>query len=204
MIKIKEAVIVEGKYDKIRLSSLLDTIIITTNGFGIFKDREKVKMIRTIAEKRGIIIMTDSDSAGFVIRNHLTGCIDKKYIKQVYIPQIFGREKRKNENSKEGFLGVEGMETQVLINALERAGVEFESSDVKHESPSREVTKIDFYKDGLSGGRSSSEKRRWLLKKLDLPEYISQNALLDIINTIMNYEQYKLLISEMENMENEI
>lgn len=203
MIKIREAVIVEGKYDKIRLSSLLDTVIITTDGFGIFKDKEKMDMIRLLAEKRGILILTDSDSAGFLIRNYLTGCVDKKYIKQAYIPQISGREKRKTENSKEGLLGVEGMETEALTAALERAGVCVENGNDRSLTNQQAITKLDFFKDGLSGGSMSAQKRKALLKKLDLPDYLSQNAMLDILNTIMTYEEYKQLINEMENEENE-
>ncbi|MDR1564862.1 MAG: DUF4093 domain-containing protein [Oscillospiraceae bacterium] len=195
MITIKEAVIVEGKYDKIRLSSLLDTLIIPTDGFAIFKDKAKLSMIKTLAETRGILILTDSDGAGFVIRNHLCGCIDAKYIKQAYIPDVKGKERRKAEASKEGLLGVEGMSTQVLLEALAAAGVAIESK--KELKFNTSVTKSDFFEDGLSGSSNSKERRLTLQKELKLPKYLSQNSLLMVINTIMSYDEYKELIKRL-------
>lgn len=194
MIKIKEAVIVEGKYDKIKLSSILDTVIIETDGFALFKDKERQKLIRFLAENRGIIIMTDSDSAGFKIRSFINGFVKSDNIKNVYIPDIYGKEKRKTEASKEGKLGVEGMTVQVIMSALEKAGV---LCDENEKSEGREITHTDFFEDGLSGGKNSSELRRAFSKALDLPERISTSSLLKIINSYMTYEEYKDFLSQI-------
>ena len=194
MIKIKEAVIVEGKYDKIKLSGILDTVIVETDGFAVFKDKEKQHLIRFLAEKRGIIIMTDSDSAGFKIRSFLKGIIKNDNVKNVYIPDIYGKEKRKTEMSKEGKLGVEGMETKIIMTALEKAGVLYNEND-KREG--REITHTDFFEDGISGGENSSQIRKAFAKQLGLPELISSSALLKIINSYMTYEEYKEVINSM-------
>lgn len=196
MIKIKEVIIVEGKYDKIRLSSLIDTLIITTDGFGIFKDAEKINMLRTLAKTRGLLVMTDSDSAGFIIRNYLKSCIDNKYIKQAYIPDILGKEKRKETHSKEGLLGVEGMSTQVLLQALNRAGVMPESEHTE-EKESRKVTISDLYDDGLCGGNDSSIKRKKLLDYLEYPQRMSQKTMLSVINATMTFDEYKEIINKI-------
>ena len=188
MIKIKEAVVVEGKYDKIKLSGILDTVIIETDGFGIFKDKEKQKLIRFLAEKRGIIIMTDSDSAGFKIRSFIQNITKCENVKNVFIPDIYGKEKRKTEFSKEGKLGVEGIESQIILASLEKACV-LCSEDSKKEG--REITHTDFFEDGISGGENSSQIRKALARELDLPEHISSSALLKIINSYMTYEEYK-------------
>lgn len=188
MIKIKEAVIVEGKYDKIKLSAIIDTVIIETDGFAVFKDKEKQKLIRFLAEKRGIIIMTDSDSAGFKIRNFINGITKSENIKNVYIPDIYGKEKRKTEASKEGKLGVEGMKPEIIMSALQKAGVLCSENDEKER---REITHTDFFEDGVSGGENSSEIRKALAKQLELPERISSSALLKIINVYMTYDEYK-------------
>ncbi len=194
MIKIKEAVIVEGKYDKIKLSGILDTVIVETDGFAVFKDKEKQHLIRFLAEKRGIIIMTDSDSAGFKIRSFLKGIIKNDNVKNVYIPDIYGKEKRKTEMSKEGKLGVEGMETKIIMTALEKAGVLYNEND-KREG--REITHTDFFEDGISGGENSSQIRKAFAKQLGLPELISSSALLKIINSYMTYDEYKEVINSM-------
>ncbi len=196
MIKIKEAVIVEGKYDKIKLSGIIDTVIIETDGFAVFKDKEKQKLIRFLAEKRGIIIMTDSDSAGFKIRNFINGITKSENIKNVYIPDIYGKEKRKTEESKEGKLGVEGMKTEVIMSALQKAGVICSENDKKE---SREITHTDFFEDGISGGENSSEIRKALAKQLQLPERISASSLLKIINTYMTYDEYKETVEIVKN-----
>ncbi len=188
MIKIKEAVIVEGKYDKIKLSAIIDTVIIETDGFAVFKDKEKQKLIRFLAEKRGIIIMTDSDSAGFKIRNFINGITKSENIKNVYIPDIYGKEKRKTEASKEGKLGVEGMKTEIILSALNKAGV---LCDENEKTEHREITHTDFFEDGISGVENSSELRKKLAKQLQLPERISSSALLKIINVYMTYDEYK-------------
>ena len=194
MIKINEAVIVEGKYDKIKLSGILDTVIIETDGFAIFKDKEKQQLIRFLSEKRGIIIMTDSDSAGFKIRSFINGITKSENIKNVYIPDVYGKEKRKTEMSKEGKLGVEGISTELIMSALQKAGV-FCSENEKQEG--RKITRTDFFEDGISGRDNSSEIRKNLAKSLGLPERISSSALLKIINSYMTYDEYKNAINSL-------
>lgn len=180
MIKLNEAVIVEGRYDKILLRGFIDAPIIETGGFRVFKDKEKQKLIRKLSETRGIIIMTDSDSAGFVIRNFLRGIVPAGKIKHCYIPQIRGKEKRKVEVSKEGYLGVEGLDEKTIIEALERSGVNICSKSAETEF--EEITKADFYELGLSGKENSAKLREKLLKKLGMPTYLSANAFLAVLN----------------------
>ncbi len=194
MIKINEAVIVEGKYDKIKLSGILDTIIIETDGFAIFKDKEKQQLIRFLAEKRGIVILTDSDSAGFKIRSFIKGITKSENVKNVYIPDIYGKEKRKNEFSKEGKLGVEGMKPKIIVDGLKKAGVIYCENDKK---TGREITHTDFFEDGISGGENSSLIRKALAKELRLPEKISSSSLLKIINSYMTYEEYKQIVEKI-------
>lgn len=196
MIKIKEAVIVEGKYDKIKLSAIIDTVIIETDGFAVFKDKEKQKLIRFLAEKRGIIIMTDSDSAGFKIRNFINGITKSENIRNVYIPDVYGKEKRKTEMSKEGKLGVEGMKPEIILSALKKAGV---LCDENEKTECHKITHTDFFEDGISGGENSSEIRKALAKQLDLPERISSSALLKIINVYMTYDEYKEAVKTVKN-----
>lgn len=195
MIKIKEAVIVEGKYDKIKLSSIIDAPIITTDGFRIFKDKEKQRFIRSLAEKRGILILTDSDSAGLMIRSFLGSTIKKEYIRHAYIPELFGKEKRKSEASAEGLLGVEGVSAEVITKALEKAGI---FSDDITEKPSDPITKIDLYDDGFFGKDNCTEKRKLLLQKASLPSKLSTNALVEMLNVFMTREEYKNLVKEIE------
>lgn len=195
MIKLKQAVIVEGKYDKIKLSSILDAVIIETEGFGIFKDKEKQKLIRMLADKKGILIMTDSDSAGFVIRSFLSGIVSPEKITHVYIPDILGKEKRKDTPSKEGKLGVEGVSTEIILQALEKAGIVGEK--LENDTERRLVTKTDFFDDGISGRDDSLKKRKALLKALDLPENLSANGMLKIINTYMTYDDYKQAVKDI-------
>ena len=197
MIKIKEAVIVEGKYDKIKLSGLVDTIIIETDGFGIFKDKEKQKLIRFLAEKRGIIIMTDSDSAGFKIRSFIQNITKCENVRNVFIPDVYGKEKRKTEASKEGKLGVEGINNEIILNALEKAGVFYDESQ---QSERKEITHTDFFEDGVSGGENSSEIRKALARELDLPERISSSSLLKLINSYMTYDEYKNAVEKVKNI----
>lgn len=199
MIRIRQAVIVEGKYDQIRLSSLVDTVILTTEGFGVFKDKEKQKLLRRLAYERGLVVLTDSDSAGFVIRSFLNGIVEPQYITNVYIPDVFGKAKRKAAPSKEGKLGVEGMRTEQLLEAFRKAGVTAETGDAPHER--REVTKTDLYEDGLSGGQDSARKRRRLLRALDFPERMSANAMLKLINTCMTYAEYKAAVERLAEEE---
>ena len=196
MIKIKQAVIVEGKYDKIKVSNILDTLIIETDGFGIFKDKNKQKLIRRLAETRGILILTDSDSAGFTIRSFLNGIVPQEQLVNVYIPDVFGKEKRKSEPSKEGKLGVEGVKSDVIIDALKKAGVKFDV-DAESSEKTQPVTKTDFFLDGLSGGKGSAEKRARFLKQLDLPEHLSSNSMLKLINSFMDFDDYKREIQKL-------
>lgn len=192
MIHIREAVVVEGKYDKIKLSSLIDAVIVETDGFAIFKDAEKLALIRRLAEKRGVLILTDSDAAGFKIRGFLSGALPVGQVRHAYMPDIFGKEKRKTTPSKEGKLGVEGIPPDIIIQSLARAGVLAEQT----ETPRRRVTKADLFADGLSGGRQSAEKRRALLRRLRLPERLSANGLLDMLNAMYSYEEYKRAVEE--------
>ena len=191
-IKLSQAVIVEGKYDKIKLSNILDAFIIETNGFGIFKDKEKLSFIKRLARERGIIILTDSDHAGFMIRNYISSGVPKEQIINVYIPDIFGKEKRKTEPSKEGKLGVEGMSSQVILRALDRAGVT--SAKSLCENP---VTTVDFYDLGLTGGVGSKAKRKALCSALDLPEFLSVGSLISCINNAMTKEEFYILCNNI-------
>ena len=188
MIRVSEVVVVEGRYDKNTLSQIIDGTIIETKGFGIFSDREKLSLLRKMAEKRGLVIFTDSDGAGFVIRNYLKGAIDPKLVKHAYIPDIYGKERRKTAPSREGKLGVEGMSPEIITAALKRAGVCCEEGEpTKREKP---ITKADLFALGLSGGTGSGEKRLELLKKLGLPEKLSPNALLDVLNALMGRDEF--------------
>ena len=195
MIKVDRIIIVEGKYDKIKLSSMIDGIIIETEGFGIFKDKDKQKLIRKLAESKGIVILADSDSAGFVIRNFITSIVPKEYITNVYIPDIYGKEKRKESASKEGKLGVEGVSVEILKGAFNKAGIGTSQSKATEK---KKITLNDFFDDGLTGGAESKKKRTALLKSLDLPERMSTKAMLDIINAFITYDEYKRLVESEE------
>ena len=194
MLKTDKIIVVEGKYDKIKLSSLIDGVIIATEGFGIFKDKEKQRFLRKLAEKKDIVILTDSDSAGFLIRNFLSGILPKSKIINAYIPDIYGKEKRKAAPSKEGKLGVEGVSAEKIKSALEKAGVFVSEADGER----RQVTKQDFYSDGFTGGAGSKEKRLKLLKKLDLPQNMTANSMIEIINAFMSFDDYKKALGELE------
>ena len=193
MLKIKEAIIVEGKYDKIKLSQIVDTVIIDVGGFNIFKDQEKLELIRTLAEKNGIIILTDSDNAGFLIRNYIKSTIPNEKIRNIYIPDIIGKEKRKRNFSKERKLGVEGIPNQILVKIIKNA-VEIDKTAQKN---STKITKLDFFNNGLSGKNDSTKKRNQLKKLLNLPENLSQNALLKILNEIITYEDYLKIVKKL-------
>ena len=188
MRKVKEVIVVEGRYDKNTLSQVVDAVILETAGFGIFNDAAKRRLLKTMAEQRGLIVLTDSDGAGFLIRNHIRGCVDPKLVKHAYIPDIYGKERRKAKTSKEGKLGVEGMRPEVLLDALERAGATFDDSPV--DARPERITKADLYARGLSGGEGSAEKRRQLLKRLDLPKRMSADAMLDVLNALMDRESF--------------
>lgn len=194
MIKLDRPVIVEGKYDIIKLSNIIDTIIIKTDGFGIFKDKEKQKLLRRLAGEKGIIVMTDSDSAGFLIRNFISSSVPADKITHVYIPDLYGKEKRKTEVSKEGKLGVEGTPEAIIIEALEKAGVTCcESENARR----RLITNIDLYEWGLMGKENSKEKRTKLLKSLALPERMSTSSLIKILNTFVTYDEFLQKVKEL-------
>ncbi|MGI6745471.1 MAG: Ribonuclease M5 [Firmicutes bacterium ADurb.Bin300] len=195
MIKTDRIIIVEGKYDKIRLSSVIDGVIIETDGFSVFNNKRKQAMIRALAEKKGILILTDSDAAGFRIRSYIGSIVPPETVTHAYIPDILGKEKRKSAPSKEGKIGVEGISQIVLITALRQAGIFCEEA----EEPARKITKTDFYEDGISGKSQSRQLRQALIKKLNLPSRLSANSLLQIINAFMTYEEYKSIIEGIKN-----
>lgn len=195
---IKEVIIVEGKYDKIKLKNIIASPIIQTNGFRVFKDKEKVNMIRKAAENKGLLIMTDSDSAGFVIRNFLKGIVPKEKIKNCYIPEILGKEKRKSEFSKEGKLGVEGIEESVLMNAINRSGaVIIGENTIEGIQP--QIEKIDFYNLGLTGTDDSAKKRKIILKELNLPTYVTTNAMIEAMNYIFSKKEFYVFVNSHIN-----
>lgn len=182
MLRIREAIVVEGRYDKNTLSQLVDTLILETSGFGIFKNEEQMTLLRRVAARRGLIVFTDPDGAGFLIRNRLKSAIPGEQLKHAYVPDVFGKERRKAQAGKEGKLGVEGMSPQVLIQALRRAGATFLEENEAEQKAVR-LTKADLMAMGLSGGSGSELRRKALLRALDLPEHMSANALLQVLNT---------------------
>jgi len=186
---VREVIVVEGRYDKNTVLQAVDGTIIETAGFGIFSDGEKIALLRKLAEKRGLVILTDSDGAGFFIRGRLRGLLNGIDVKQAYIPDIKGRERRKVSASKEGKLGVEGMDKAVIIKALEHAGATFEDEDQAAERVER-ITKADMYAKGLAGGAMSAQNRRALSKHLGLPERLSANGLLDVLNILYTREAF--------------
>ncbi len=190
MIKLKEAIVVEGRYDKAKLASFFDTIIVSTEGFGIFTNDRKLNLIRNLAKSVGVIILTDSDSAGLVIRNYLKGCITDGVVKHAFVPEIHGKEKRKLHSSKEGLLGVEGMSKDVIMRAIVNAGADIDSLPLVERV---RFTKLDLYRMGLSGRSDSKKKREELLSDLGLPTNISSNALLEILPTVLGEKQAKKL-----------
>lgn len=198
MYSIKEAIIVEGTYDQIKLSGFIDGIIIKTNGFSIFNDKKKLETIRTLAEKTGIVILTDSDTAGFKIRNYIKQTIPEEMVKHAYVPDIRGKEKRKTRASKEGLLGVEGINESIIIKALKDSGCEINGISEQKEK-SREITKTDLYLLGLSGGEDSSQKRIQLCSELGIPAKISSNMLTAVLNRLFDYEQLYEYFNDSEN-----
>lgn len=193
MIKIKQAVVVEGKYDKIKLSSILDAVIIVTNGFQIYKDEEKLALIRYYAQTTGIVLLTDPDRAGFRIRNFIKGAVRNGKIYNVYAPDIYGKETRKEKASAEGKLGVEGISKRLLLDAFAKAGVT--ASDA--EPPSDPITKAYLFEIGLSGGTGSSEMRRILQRHLGLPELLSASSLVEVLNTMMTKKELTELLCKL-------
>ena len=195
MVKIKEAILVEGRYDSNTLRQIVDAPILETSGFGIFKDKKQMDLLRRVAEKRGLIVFTDSDGAGFVIRNHIKSAIPGKYLKHAYIPDIPGKEKRKSAPGKEGKLGVEGMTKEVILSALRASGATIDGEEAAERAS---VTKQDFMELGLSGGKDSSRKRQALIKRLDLPEHISSNALLQAVNLLCSKEKLASILEAVD------
>ena len=195
MLSIREVIVVEGKYDRIRLQSVVRGTIVETHGFRIFQDPEQRELLRRMGMERGLILLTDSDSAGFVIRSHLNGLLPPEKIKHAYIPSVKGREKRKTADSKEGLLGVEGMEAAVLEEAFRRAGATILNEDEKPDKGG--IAKADFYRDGLTGAPDSGERRRRLTQELGLPAYLSTARLLDAVNALMTKEEYQRMMDEL-------
>jgi len=194
MLKTDRIVVVEGKYDAIKLANILDATVICTDGFGIFRDKEKQKLLRRLAAEHGLLVLTDGDSAGFLIRNFLKSGIPEEQMLQVYIPDVYGKEKRKDHPSKEGKLGVEGIPDAVLVEALERAGI---SETGEEELRGRQITALDFYEDGLSGRPGCTKRREELLAALDLPSRMTGKQLLNIINRVISYDEYKTLVTTL-------
>lgn len=194
MISLREAVIVEGRYDKIKLSGIIDSPIIETNGFRVFKDSEKLSLIRRIAAVRGILIFTDSDGAGFVIRNFLNGAVPKEQVKHCYIPQLAGKEKRKAQPGKEGLLGVEGVSDEVIVDAIRKSGAVIIGEE---RNARREITKADLYSLGLTGTENSAKLRQALLKNLGMPSYLSTNAMLTALNCLYSFEELNELVKSI-------
>ena len=201
MLRVKEAIVVEGRYDKNTLSQVVDALIVETGGFHIFKDPEQLAFLRRLARERGLILLTDSDGAGFVIRNHLKGSIPDGQIKQAYIPDRYGKERRKRRPGKEGKLGVEGMSPVVLEEVLRRAGATVLEGDAPAGPGGRTITKADLMRDGLSGGPGAAERRKALLRALDLPEHRTANGLLAALNGICGWEGYCQAVDALEGLE---
>lgn len=191
--RIREVIIVEGRYDKNALSQVVDAVILTTEGFGVFHDKEKLSYFRRLAEQRGVILLTDPDGAGFVIRNHLKGALPPERVKQAYVPDVPGKERRKRAPGREGKLGVEGMPPEVLLEALRRAGAQAEDSP----EPPDPITKTDLYLAGLSGGADSAARRRTLQQELGLPEHLGSAGLLQALNLLMTREEFQHRYGEL-------
>ena len=190
MKKIKEVIVVEGRYDKNTLSQVVDATVVTLGGFAVFNNREKLAFLRRLALERGLIVLTDSDGAGFVIRNYLKGALPRDRVKQAYIPDIHGKERRKRAPGKEGKLGVEGMRPQVLLESLRRAGATFLDEEDQSTAPKEPITKADLFALGLTGGTGSAARRQALLRQLDLPEHLTPNALLEALNLLYTREAF--------------
>ena len=196
MIPVKEVIVVEGRYDKNTLSQIFDAVIVETAGFGVFNDREKLALLRRLAEARGLVVLTDSDGAGFVIRNFLKGAIDPALVKQAYIPDVAGKERRKASPSKEGKLGVEGMSAETLIDALRRAGATLGDEAPTHRSGG--ITNADFYAAGLTGRENSAGRRKVLLRRLGLPERMTPKAMLQAVNVLMDREEFLSMAAALD------
>lgn len=188
--RVKEVIVVEGRYDKNALLQVVDATVVETGGFAVFNDREKLAFFRRLAEKQGLILLTDPDGAGFVIRNYLKGAIDPALVKQAYVPDVYGKEKRKKVGGKEGKLGVEGMPPEVLLDALRRGGA---TMDGETQSRTAAITKADLLEKGLIGA-NSTQKRAELLRKLDLPQHLTPNAMLEALNLLLTREEWEVIL----------
>lgn len=196
MIRIKEAIVVEGRYDKNTLSQVVDAVILETSGFSVFKDSEKLTLLRRLAQKQGLIVLTDSDGAGFVIRNYIKGTIPPELVKHAYIPDVYGKERRKRTPGREGKLGVEGMKPEVLLQSLLRAGATVEGTEPESERRG-ELTSADLYVLGLTGQADSAARRAALLKRLELPEHMSAKALLTVLNALYTRSELEVLLNDI-------
>lgn len=199
MIQVKEAILVEGRYDVNKVKQIFDTIVLETSGFGIFSDKDKAKMLRKLAEKRGLIVLTDSDGGGLVIRNYVRKLIPKEYVKHAYIPEISGKEKRKRAPGKENLLGVEGVNDEIIVQAVKNAGATYLNDGAANEccKPQSLITKVTLFEAGLSGGANSGALRQKLLKKLDLPSKLSANALMDYCNCMYTVEEFLQIVQSL-------
>ena len=197
MLHIREAIVVEGRYDKNTLSQVVDTLILETGGFQLFKDPEKMALLRRAAQRRGLIVLTDSDGAGFVIRNRIKGAVPAGQVKHAYIPDVYGKERRKRRAGKAGKRGVEGMRPPVLEDVLRRAGATFFQEDAPESPGGPPLSKGDLFAAGLSGGPGSAEKRQELLKTLELPEHMSANALLAVLNGCYSREEAEQILASL-------
>ena len=197
MIRIREAIVVEGRYDKAALAPLVDTVILETSGFGVFHDREKLDLLRRLAAARGLVVLTDSDGGGFLIRNFLKRAIDPALVKHAYIPDIPGRERRKRRPGKEGKLGVEGMSAEVLLEALRRAGV-IPAGELPRTGAGEQMNKADLYALGLTGQPGSAARRAYVKRALALPEKLTPNALLDVLNVLSSRTELAELMAEYD------
>ena len=191
--RVREVIVVEGRYDKNTLLQAVDAVVVETGGFAVFRNGEKAAYLRRLAEKRGVILLTDPDGAGFVIRNHLKGILPPEQVKQAYVPDVYGKERRKKKGGKEGKLGVEGMPPEVLLEALRRAGAQAEDSP----EPPDPITKTDLYLAGLSGGADSAARRRALQQELGLPEHLGSTGLLQALNLLMTREEFQHRYGEL-------
>ena len=197
MERIREVIVVEGRYDKNTVSQVVDATVVTLGGFAVFNDKEKLAFLRRLAEKQGLIILTDSDGAGFVLRNYLKGALPKDRVKQAYIPDVKGKERRKRRPGREGRLGVEGMRPEVLVEALRRAGATF-LDETAEASAKEALTKADLFELGLTGGQDSAARRKDLLERLDLPEHLTANGLLEALNLLYDREELETLLRDEE------
>jgi len=195
VVKIREAIVVEGRYDKNTLSQIVDAPIFETGGFRIFKDKQQMDLLRKVAQTRGLIVFTDADGAGFVIRNHLKSAIDGRFLKHAYTPDLFGKERRKASPGKEGKLGVEGMNREIILEALKKAGATFDDFPVDRPGM---ITKQDFIALGLSGGPDSSRIRLALLRRLGLPEHMSSNAMVQAVSVLYDFEEFSKIVKDLE------